>query len=144
MQLFKQLIKYPNIKWVLLDDSHVRAHQSSTGAVSIDSQDIAKSAGGNSFEIHLAEDAHGNPLDFLISDGVTHDIKVVFCLVSLIDLRKTAILNADKDFDRGEFRVIVAATGTLPNIPRKNSKTRNTHMDWHIYKARHFVENTFA
>lgn len=30
---------------------------------------------GNSTKIHLIADAHGNPLDFIISDGITHDVK---------------------------------------------------------------------
>lgn len=35
--------------------------------------------------------------------------------------------------------------GVLPNIPnKKNSLSGNTHMDWHIYKVRHWVENAFA
>lgn len=145
MQLFKLAIQNPDMEWVSIDGSHVRAHQSSAGAAGIEFQDIAKSAGGNSSKIHLAVDAHGNPLEFLITDGVTHDIKVAPKLVSLLDLTETDLLNADKGYDSEEFRELISSKKIHPNIPRKkNSKSGNTHMDWHVYKARHVVENTFA
>ena len=145
MQLFKITIQEPDMEWVSIDGSHVRAHQSSTSDGCADYQGIAKSAGGNSSKIHLAVDSHGNPLDFLITDGVTHDIKVAPMLVSLLDLSKTELINADKGYDSEELRDLISSSDTHPNIPRKkNSKLGNSHMDWHIYKARHVVENTFA
>ncbi len=39
-------------------------------------QCIAKIVSGNNSKIHLAVDAHGNPLEFIEGDGVTHDIKI--------------------------------------------------------------------
>lgn len=90
-------------------------------------------------------DAHGNPVDFLISDGVTHDSKIAPNLLSLLDLTKTEVVNADRGYDSKELRHLISATQAHPNIPKKkNSKSGNTHMDWHIYKARHVIENTFA
>lgn len=145
MQLFKLLIKAPDMDWVSIDGSHVRAHQSSAGAAVGSHQDIAKSVGGNSSKIHLAVDAHGNPIDFLISDGVTHDTKVAPKLIALLNLTKTEVLNADKGYDSESLRHLISSTKTHPNIPKKhNSKSGNEHMDWHIYKARHVIENTFA
>lgn len=133
MHLFKRLIKEPDMEWISIDGSHIRAHQSSAGATGTDSQCIAKSTGENSSKIHLAVDAHGNPLDFLISDGVTHDIKVAPCLLSLIDLDKTAVLNADKGYDSEEFRDMISSTGTLPNIPRKNNSKNRKYPHGLVY-----------
>ena len=56
-----------------MDASQVRAHQNTTG---IKDQAISKSLDGNSFKIHLAVDPHGNPIQFQIEDGRTHDVKV--------------------------------------------------------------------
>ena len=46
-------------------------------------QHIAKSIGGNSSKMHLAVDAHGNPIEFIVGDGVTHDIKIAPALLGL-------------------------------------------------------------
>ena len=72
-RLFKLLASCPDMEWIFIDGSHVRAHQHSAG---IANQSISKSAGGNSSKIHLIVDAHGNPIDFMITDGTTHDVKV--------------------------------------------------------------------
>jgi hypothetical protein len=72
-RLFKLLASCPDMEWIFIDGSHVRAHQHSAG---IANQSISKSVGGNSSKIHLIVDSHGNPIDFMITDGTTHDIKV--------------------------------------------------------------------
>lgn len=145
MQLLKMVIHDPDMDWVSIDDYHVRAHQNSKRAVSNESQEITKSVGGNSYKINLDVDAHGKPLDFLISDGVNHDIKIAPHLLSCLDLSKTEVFSADKGYDCEEFRDLISPSKTHPNIPRKrNNKLGNAHIDWSIYEAMHVVENTFA
>ena len=41
----------------------------------------------------------GNPIEFIISDGTTHDVKIAPDLVTLLDLEQTEILCADKGSD---------------------------------------------
>ena len=48
---------------------------------------LPKVVGGNSSKIHLAVDAHGNPIEFIVGDGVTHDIKIAPTLLGLLDLK---------------------------------------------------------
>lgn len=142
MNIFKLLSKYADKEWIFIDGSHVRAHQHSAG---IKNQDISKSIGGNSSKIHLAIDSDGNPIEFIISDGTSHDIKIAPDLVSKLDLTDSEILCADKGYDSDNFRSQIEATKTKSNIPRKsNTKANNDHMDWYIYKIRHLVENTFC
>lgn len=144
-RLFKRLIHQADMEWVSIDATHVRAHQSSAGAAGGMNQYITKSVGGNSSKIHLAVDAHGNPIEFIVGDGTTHDIKIAPALLALLDLKDTEVLNADKGYDSEEFRSLIHSRGPHANIPRKkNAKTNNAHMDWLIYQARHVVENTFA
>ena len=144
-KLFKRLIQHADTEWISIDATHVRAHQSSAGAVGGGHQNIAKSIGGNSSKIHLAVDAHGNPLEFLVGDGITHDIKIAPMLLQLLDLKDTEFLNADKGYDSKEFRNLAYTKGVRANIQRKkNARTSNSHMDWLIYQARHVVKNTFA
>ena len=139
------MIKNADTEWVSIDATYVRAHQSSAGATGGNHQCIAKSVGGNSSKIHLAVDAHGNPIEFIVGDGVTHDIKIAPALLQLLDLKDTEFFNADKGYDSETFRELIHSRGAHANIPRKkNAKTSNGHMDWLIYQARHVVENTFA
>lgn len=51
---------------------------------------------GRATNIHLAVDAHGNPISFIVSDDTTHDVKVAPDLVNKINLGGTDILYADK------------------------------------------------
>ena len=142
MEILKLLAINADVEWVFVDGSHVRAHQHATG---ISDQAISKSIGGNSSKIHLAVDANGNPIEFIITDGTTHDVKVAPELISQLDLKDTDAVCADKGYDSDTLRAQIMATATKANIPRKsNTKSNNDHMDWYLYEIRHLVENTFA
>lgn len=80
-----------------------------------------KSIGGNSSKIHLAVDSHGNPVQFLIEGGTTHDLKVAPKLVDRLDLNETEILCADKGYDSESLREQVEKTSTQANIPKKSN-----------------------
>jgi hypothetical protein len=43
---------------------------------------IGKSVAGNTSKIHLAVDSNGNPVDFEVTGGEVHDVKVAPELVS--------------------------------------------------------------
>ncbi|MFC6052871.1 transposase [Acinetobacter sp. Ac_877] len=142
LKIFKLLSSDADLEWIFIDASHVRAHQHATG---VKDQSISKSIGGNSSKIHLAVDANGNPIEFIIGDGTTHDVKVAPRLIDCLDLAETEILCADKGYDSEFLREKIKSTKTKANIPKKgNSKSNNEHMDWHLYKIRHLVENAFA
>ena len=49
-----------------------KAHQHSSGG-NENLQSISKSVAGRVTKIHLAVDAHGNPLTFILSEGTTHE-----------------------------------------------------------------------
>lgn len=107
MNIFKLFIKHADKEWILIDGSHVRVHQHSAG---IKYQDTSKSIGGNSSKIHLAVDSNGNPIEFIISDGTSHDIKIAPDLVSKLDLNKSEILCADKSYDSESLRNQIEST----------------------------------
>ena len=108
-------------------------------------QAISKSIGGNSSKIHLAVDSYGNPIEIIITNGTTHDVKVAPELVEKLDLEETEVLCADKGYDSEPLREQIRATNTKANIPRKsNTQSNNNQMDWNLYKIRHLVENAFA
>ena len=75
IQLFALLIKESYLEWVFIDSTHMKAHQHSNGH-SENLQGISRSVAGHATKIHLAVDAHGNAILFVLSDGTTHDVKV--------------------------------------------------------------------
>lgn len=142
LKIFKLLSSHADLEWVFIDASHVRAHQQAAG---VKGQCISKSIGGDSSKIHLAVDANGNPIEFIIGDGTTHDVKVSPDLIDALNLEDTEVLCTDKGYDSALLREKVKSTRTKANIPKKrNSQSSNEYMDWYLYKIRHLIENTFA
>lgn len=129
---------------MFIDGTHIKAHQHSSGRHEA-AQAISKSIAGRATKIHLAVDAHGNPITFILSDGTTHDVKVAPDLVDKVDLSKTDVVCADKGYDSDALQEYIEQTATCNNISwKRNTKSFNNHMDWDWYKARHLVENAFA
>lgn len=142
MKIFKLISSNADLELVFIDGSHVRAHQHSAG---IKDQDISKSIGGNSSKIHLAVDSNANPIEIIISDGTTHDVKIAPILIEKLGLNETAVVCADKGYDLESLREQIFEEKVEANIPRKpNTKSNNDHMDWYLYKIRHLVENAFC
>ncbi|MBI2707578.1 MAG: IS5 family transposase [Proteobacteria bacterium] len=130
-------------EWVFADGSYVRAHQHASGARRGEERAIGRSRGGLTTKIHLAADAHGNPIDFEITGGEVHDAKAADKIIDKIEAAEHFI--ADKGYDSEEIREQVRQAGMNPVIPRRcNSKKPNPEFDSYLYKLRHLVENLFA
>jgi transposase len=130
-------------EWVFIDGSYVRAHQHASGARIGEERAIGKSRGGPTTKIHVAADAHGNPIDFEVTGGEVHDAKAADQIISKIDDAQYII--GDKGYDSEAIREQIRSRGAVPVIPRKsNSSKPNPEFDSHIYKLRHLVENLFA
>jgi transposase len=130
-------------EWVFADGSYVRAHQDASGARRGEERAIGKSRGGPTTKIHMVADAHGNPIDFEITGGEVHDVKVADQIIRKLD--KAEYFIADKGYDSEAVRQQARDKNIIPIIPRKsNSKKPNKEFDSHLYKLRHLVENLFA
>lgn len=130
-------------EWVFTDGSYVRAHQHASGARRGEERSIGRSRGGPTTKIHIAADAHGNPIDFEITGGHVHDSKVANKLIQKIGAAQNII--ADKGYDSEEIRSMIRSKDINPVIPRKsNSQKENPEFDAYLYKMRHLVENLFA
>lgn len=70
MAIFKRLVSAPDLEWEFIDGSIVKAHQHSSGAAHGQETAIGKSVAGNTTKIHMAVDACGLPIDFLVTGGV--------------------------------------------------------------------------
>jgi transposase len=122
---------------------NVRAHQHASGARRGEERAIGKSRGGATTKIHIAADAHENSIDFEVTGGEVHDVKVADLLISKIAAAEHFV--ADKGYDSEAIRNQAREAGMKPVIPRKsNSKQPNPEFDSYLYKLRHLVENLFA
>jgi transposase len=130
-------------EWVFLDGSYIRAHQHASGARHGEERAIGRSRGGNTTKIHIAADAHGNPIDFEITGGEINDVSVANTLIKKVDTAEVII--ADKGYDSEAIREEIRLRGIQPIIPRKSNSTKaNPEFDSFLYKLRHLVENLFA
>ena len=94
-------------------------------------------------KIHIAADAHGNPIDFEITGGEIHDSKVAGKIIEKVGGAGHFI--ADKGYGSEEIRELSKKAGMNPIIPRKsNSQKPNPEFDSYLDKMRHLVENLFA
>jgi transposase len=143
MKIFKNLVQAPDLEWMFIDGSIVRAHQHSSGGIGEENQAIGKSVGGNTTKIHMAVDACGFPIEFQLTGGEVHDAKAAPALIETLPTAEYTV--ADKGYDSEEIRDQIRQKSSTPIIPRKkNSKTGNADVDWGLYKYRHLVENVFA
>ena len=142
-------IKEADIEWVFIDDNYVKVHQHAYHIAHKIEQGIGKSVGGNITKIHLMVDACGNLVDFIITGGQVHDIKVAPRLIEQnkrVLSKSTETLSTDKGYDCDELRKQIKQTNTMPNIPKRNNGKRKDQnpIDNHRYKLRHLVENAFG
>jgi transposase len=141
--IFKSLVQDPDLEWEFIDGSIVKAHQHSVGAAGEENQAIGKSVAGNSTKIHMAVDAYGLPINFMLTSGEVHDCKVAPEFIATLPPSNYKI--ADKGYDNEELRELIRQQSSTPIIPRKsNSIIENADIDWGLYKYRHLVENVFA
>lgn len=140
---FFELRSEIDTEWVFIDASYVRAHQHASGARRGHERAIGLSRGGLTTKLHVAADAHGNPIDFEVTGGEVHDSQVAHRLIKKVGAAQHLI--ADKGYDSEAIRQQAHEAGMNPIIPRRsNSKKPNPTFDRHLYKHRHLVENLFA
>lgn len=127
-QIFFSLRGDVDSEWVFVDGSYVRAHQHASGARRGAERAIGRSRGGPTTKIHMACDAHGNPIDFEITGGEVHDVKAAPEIIRKLESAEQFV--GDKGYDSEEIREQVRAKGINPVIPRKsNSKKPNPEFD---------------
>ena len=86
-------------------------------------------------------DSHGNPLDFVLTQGQVHDCTQAPTL--LVGRSAEAVLG-DKGYDTGTIRSIILEMGAEVVIPPRSCWKTPVTYDAYLYRARHAVENLFA
>lgn len=101
---------------------------------------MGKSRGGLSTKIHVAVDALGNPVRFLLTPGQASEYGPAPALLE--GLSPQAVLG-DKGYDSDALIEVIAAIGATPVIPARKNRRAPRDVDWHLYKDRNLVERFF-
>lgn len=140
-QLHECFIDDPDLEWLLLDSTVVRAHPCASGAPKKHGgqaeQALGKSVGGFSTKIHVTVDALGNPLRLLLTGGQRADSTQAIALLTGFEF--DAVL-ANRGYDTDNVLDFIAQNDAEAVIPAKKNRLVQRDTDWHTYKVRHLVE----
>jgi transposase len=95
---------------------------------------------GLNSKIHMAVDAHGNPVRVLVTAGTRADCKEAENLIASFDAE---CLIADKGYDTSAIVTMATERGVEVVIPPKKNRLLQRDYDKYLYKMRHLVENIF-
>lgn len=140
-KLHQSFIEEPDMEWLLIDSTVVRAHPCAAGAPKKnggqEKQALGKSVGGFSTKVHATVDALGNPLRLLLTAGQRGDATQAIPLLEGFDF---AGVMADRGYDTDDILDFIAQNDADAVIPAKKNRIVQRDTDWHTYKDRHLVE----
>jgi len=136
-KLFEYVKDDPDMEWVMIDSTIVRAHACAAGY----GEALGRSRGGFSTKIHALTDALGNALKFLLTPGQRNDITQAKLLCK--DVKNAAVI-ADKAYDSNDFIQSLNQQYCDPNIPNRKNRKKPREYDEHLYKERHAIECYFG
>jgi transposase len=134
-----EALKDPDLEWLILDSTVIRAHQHAAGAVKKGGTDqaLGRSRGGFGTKLHIAVDGLGNPVTFILTGGQEADINQGKALIEGHDA--DAVI-ADKGYDGDDFVEAIVATGAEAVIPPKKNRIFQREYDEVLYKERNLAE----
>ena len=101
-------------------------------------QSLGRSRGGFSTKIHLATDALGNVLRFILTGGERNDITQA---EQLIENLSADYVIADKGYDSEALILKLKEQNSEAVIPSRSNHKVQREIDKHLYKERHLIEN---
>lgn len=100
-------------------------------------QSLGRSCSGHSTKIHLATDALGNAIRFILTGGERNDITQAEALIE--NLFPDYVV-ADKGYDSDNFVLLIRKTEAEAVIPSKVNRKVQREIDTDLYKERHLIE----
>lgn len=144
-QIWNKLLQFciqdPDLEYIMIDATIVRAHACAAGYGSQEEQGLGRSKGGFTSKIHAKVDALGNPLNFIITPGQRNDITQA---KELVGNEPGEYLLGDKGYDSDDFRESLKKQDCEPVIPPKSNRISPSEYDKDIYKERHVIECFFS
>jgi transposase len=139
--LFDYCIQDPDLEYVMIDATVVRAHACAAGFGNHKKEGFGRSHGGFTTKIHAKVDALGNPLKFIITPGQCSDFTQA---EELLKTTTSSYVLGDKGYDSDNIRTTLKKQKCIPVIPGKNNRKVHIDYDKHIYKERYLIECFFS
>ncbi|MDP3749137.1 MAG: IS5 family transposase, partial [Phenylobacterium sp.] len=144
-RLFEAVAAEPDLEWVMLDATVIRAHAQAAGARrkkgGPDAQALGRSRGGFGTKIHVCVDALGLPVRILLGPGQQNDMAPAG---DLIDGIAAEYVLADKAYDADRLYRKIIDQGGDPVVPPRRHRKRQHAYDKALYKERNRVERFFS
>ena len=129
---------------LLIDSTAVRVHAHGAGPAGGQlAQAMGRSKASLSTKIHLACDALGYPLGFILTGANVSDFDQCKPLLRA-HLQPGAHAIMDKGYDSDAIRAYVNQLGGVAVIALHPSRAQKPPFDEHLYYERHRIENLFA
>jgi transposase len=133
-----EAIQDPDLEWLLIDSTVIRAHQHAGGMNTAENdQALGYSRGGFGTKIHVGFDALGNPVSIQLSPG--QDADITHAPAVLGALEPDAVI-ADKGYDSNALADAVADRGAEVVIPPRSNRKQPREYDEVLYKERNKAE----
>jgi transposase len=131
-------------EYLMIDSTSSRVHQHAAGPAGGQlAQAMGRSRASLSTKIHLACDALGYPLGFILTGANVSDFDQCKPLLKS-HLRPNAFAIMDKGYDSDAIRAYVNQLGGVAVIAVNSSRVQKPAFDEHLYRERHRIENLFA
>lgn len=131
-------------EYVMIDSTAMRVHaHGANPAGGQQAQAMGRSKASLSTKIHLACDALGYPLGFILTGANVSDFDQAKPLLGTY-LRPENFAIMDKGYDSDAIRAYVNQLGGIAVIAVKSNRSIKPPFDQHLYKERHRIENLFA
>lgn len=131
-------------EYLMIDSTAVRVHAHGAGpAGGQPPQAMGRSRASLSTKIHLACDALGYPLGFILTAANVSDFDQAKPLLRTY-LSSGAYVIMDKGYDSDAIRAYVNQLGGVAVIAVNSSRSLKPPFDEHLYRERHRIENLFA
>ena len=135
-------LKLPKRGVAMIDSTFVKAQRSASSMRSDgQARQLGRSRGGITTKIHLLCNSRSQPMDFIITGGQVHDVKIAPVLTAG---NKMKHLLADRAYDSDSFRDQLKNQRVKACIPPKSNRKNPSPHDPVMYKRRHVIENMFA
>jgi len=141
-RVFREL-QDPDLEWLLLDSTVIRAHQHAAGAIKggaeggPEQQALGRSRGGFSTKIHVSVSGLGLPVEIRLTPGQKADVTQA---EPLLEGYSPAAVIADKAYDSDPLVKTVETKGAEAVIPPKVNRKQPRDFDKYLYKVRNLVE----
>ncbi len=143
-QLVFQALQDPDLEWLILDSTVIRAHPHAAGAKKKtdgtggqEEQALGRSRGGFGTKIHGAVSGLGLPVKLILTPGQAADVTQAETLIKDVPIE---VVIGDKGYDSRAVVEAIEAQGAEAVIPSQKDRKEQRAYDKDRYKDRNLVE----